>query len=131
MVSKVIFNKNTIEDDIFDMFKKSNNFSAILSNKLGYREVNKGGSGKSHDEIIKETLLYAYKNKDNSDNIIINVMLTSPERILMYCNDKSMVFNWWLIMDTGAPHGGSGFEDWRFDERQSKSATRKSESGFD
>ncbi len=91
--------------------------SSLLSKKLGYKEINKGGSGKSHDEIIKETLLYAYKNKDNSDNIIINVMLTSPERILMYCNDKAMVFNWWLIMDTGAPHGASKFKDWRFDEQ--------------
>ena len=32
MVSKVIFNKNKIEEEIFDMFKKSNNFSVFIKN---------------------------------------------------------------------------------------------------
>lgn len=97
--------------------KEEDRHSAILSNKLGYREVNYGRSGKSHDALIEEVLFYAYNNRENADNIIINVMLTSMERILMYCNDKKMVFNWWLIMDTGAPHGTGDWEDWRFDER--------------
>ena len=97
--------------------KEEDRHSAILSNKLGYREVNHGRSGKSHDTLIEEVLFYAYDNRENADNIIINVMLTSMERILMYCNGKSMVFNWWMIMDTGAPHGTEDWEDWRFDER--------------
>lgn len=93
--------------------------SKLLADKIGYEEVNHGRSGKSHDTLIEEVLFYAHENKENADNIIINVMLTSMERILMYCNNKAMVFNWWMIMGNGAPHQADDkpFEDWRFDER--------------
>ena len=93
--------------------------SKLLADKIGYEEDNHGRSGKSHDTLIEEVLFYAYDNRENADNIIINVMLTSMERILMYCNDKAMVFNWWMIMSNGSPHqvDEKSFKDWRFDEQ--------------
>jgi len=97
--------------------KSEHRFSKLLADRIGYEEDNHGKSGKSHDGLIEEVLLYAEENKDNANNIIINVMLTSMERILMYCNDKKMVFNWWLIMSNGAPHQTDGFRDWKFDEQ--------------
>jgi hypothetical protein len=90
--------------------------SKLLADKIGYEEVNQGSAGKSHDDLITQTMLYAYKNKDNSDNIIINVMLTSPERFLLYCNDKRMVFGWVMVMSGFGPHG-SDWDNFRFDEK--------------
>ena len=95
---------------------KEDRCSKLLADKIGYKEVNHGWPGKSHDKVIEEVLLYAHKNRDNADNIIINVMLTSIERILIYCRTKEMVFNWWMIMANERPHG-SDWDNFKFDER--------------
>ena len=78
--------------------------SRLLSKKLGYKEINKSQDGKGNQDIIEETINFAYGNEHNKDNIIINVWLTSPERIWMYYNDKQFQLNVHMILADINPH---------------------------
>ena len=78
--------------------------SSLLSSKLGYDEINESSAGKSHQDIIEETINFAYKNKSKSEDIIINVWLTSPERMWFYFGDKPFIFSPWMILRGICPH---------------------------
>ena len=88
-----------------------NRASTLLSKKLGYEEVNNSQDGKTNQHIVEETINFAYDNKHNKDNIIINVWLTSPERIWMYYNEKPFQLGVGMILSDINPHQ-TNEDDW-------------------
>jgi cytochrome P450 len=61
MVAKIIFNKNEIESDIFDMFKKSNNFAVLLNNNFNVDKT-------TNDNYFK--FLKKYINNPEDESLI-------------------------------------------------------------
>lgn len=86
--------------------------SSLLSNKIDYEELNESQNGKGNQQIIEETILFAHNNVSNRDDIIINVWLTSPERIWLYCDDIPFQLNTSMILQNINPHH-TDEEDWK------------------
>lgn len=106
MVSKVIFNKSKIKTEIFDMFKKSNNFSVLLKNntKIDIKDKYENSIRKYIDNPVNNSLIeLCLKFSDNKDEILHQIphfifpifglfAATIPRCILMLVNNKK-IFN--------------------------------------
>lgn len=78
MVAKIIFNKNEIESDIFDMFKKSNNFAVLLNNNFNvdkttndnyFKFLKKYINNPEDESLIKLCIDYS----DNKEEILYQI----------------------------------------------------------
>ena len=78
--------------------------SYLLSKRFGYTEQNEARAGQTNHHIIEQTIEFAYRNKNNSDDIIINVWLTSPERKIFYYNSNPFMLSPWMILNNILPH---------------------------
>ena len=105
--------------------------SALVSKELNLVDVNIGASGHSHDSVIHDTLNYAVKNKNNSDKILMNIWLTSPERWLLYFQKTEIEFSVGrMAIESEVGNGRKTYLDGIFPNEHGKEWSKQEERAF-
>ena len=105
--------------------------SALVSKELNLVDVNIGASGHSHDSIIHDTLNYAVKNQNNSDKILMNIWLTSPERWLLYFQETEIQFSVGrMAIESEVGNGRQTYLDGIFPNEHGKEWSKQEERAF-